>query len=230
MPTGFESRMRRNVSAHSKSGLLLALVLLCGTSQAHAKTTPAKKTTPSKSAPAKPAPAVSSAAQSSAQSGLPNLTAKDARADATWSMRAGLNVAALQCQFSPFLMSVPNYNAFLRQHSDELADSFNTMTGYFVRTKGKTGQRAFDSYATRTNQGYATFDAQYSFCEAAAVLARRALSVPKGQFADFAQAELPQFRTSLVAPPRSTVLAPRLEWANVPILKDPCPGNPGCRR
>ncbi len=161
---------------------------------------------------------------------LPGMTAKETKADATWSMRAGLNVAALQCQFSPFLMSVNNYNAFLRQHSDELADSFKTMTGYFVRTKGKTGQRAFDSYATRTNQGYATFDAQYGFCEAAATLARRALAVPKGSFGTFAQDELAQFRTSLLSPKNSDVLAPRLEWAYVAQLKDPCPGKPGCRR
>jgi hypothetical protein len=161
---------------------------------------------------------------------LPGMTAKDAKADKIWSMRAGLNVAALQCQFSPFLMSVNNYNAFLRQHSDELADSFKTMTGYFVRTKGKAGQRAFDSYATRTNQGYATFDAQYSFCEAAAMLARRALAVPKGSFGAFAEAELAQFRTSLLSPKTSTVLAPQLDWATVPKLTDPCPGKPGCRR
>lgn len=188
----------------SNRGLMLSLALLCSASGALAQ-------------------APSSAA-------LPGLTTKEAKADATWSMRAGLNVAALQCQFSPFLMSVNNYNAFLRQHSDELADSFKVMTNYFVRTKGKTGQRAFDTYATRTNQGYATFDAQYSFCEAAAVLARRALALPKGSFGSFAETELAQFRTSLVPPKTSTTLAPRLEWAQVPPLKDPCPGKPGCRK
>lgn len=161
---------------------------------------------------------------------LPNLTAKDARAEAVWQMRAGLNVAALQCQFSPFLMAVPNYNAFLRQHSDELAASFKGMTDYFVRTKGKGGQRAFDSYATRTNQSFATFDAQYGFCETAGVLARKALAVPKGKFADFAVAELPTLRASLQSPKQSEELQPRLAWAVVPPLKDPCPGRPGCKK
>jgi hypothetical protein len=163
---------------------------------------------------------------------LPGLTAKEANADAVWTLRAGLNVAALQCQFSPFLATVPTYNALLRQHSDELADAFKVMTGYFVRLKGpKAGQRMFDSYATRTNQNWATFDAQYSFCGAAAMTGRRALAVPKGKFGEFASTELGLLRKSLEGTSYSEVLAPRLEWAVVPTLKDPCPGREGraCR-
>lgn len=158
---------------------------------------------------------------------LPGLTAKEVRADAVWTMRAGLNVAALQCQFSPFLAAVPTYNALLRQHSDELADSFKVMTGYFVRTKGpKVGQRAFDSYATRTNQSWSTFDAQYSFCNAAAMTARHALGVPKGKFGDFATAELPPLRESLAGDSHLMALAPRLDWAVVPTVTNPCKGRP----
>lgn len=149
---------------------------------------------------------------------LPGLNVKEERADRIWRLRAGLNVAALQCQFSPFLATVPTYNALLRQHSDEMADSFKTMTGYFVRSKGpRVGQRAFDSYATRTNQSWATFDAQYSFCNAAAMVGRRALSVPKGKLGDFAESELGTFRESLIfnnSVPEA--LHPRLEWAHVP--------------
>ena len=47
-------------------------------------------------------------------------TPAEAEANAVWSTRAGLNIAALQCQFSPFLAAVRNYNDFLRQHADEL--------------------------------------------------------------------------------------------------------------
>jgi len=194
---------------HRVSPLLLSLALLGSAGGALAQAT---LSTPATSAP------------------LPGMTAKDARADAIWQMRAGLNVAALQCQFSPFLRTVANYNAFLRQHSDELAASFKGMTDYFVRTKGKAGQRAFDSYATRTNQSFATFDAQYSFCETAAVLGRKALAVPKGKFGDFAIAELPTLRASLVTPEQSLELKPSLTWAVVPTLKDPCPGRPGCKK
>lgn len=157
-------------------------------------------------------------AQAPPSAPLPGLNSKEELADKIWTLRAGLNVAALQCQFSPFLAAVPTYNALLRQHSDELADSFKTMTGYFVRSQGpKVGQRAFDTYATRTNQSWATFDAQYSFCNAAAMVGRRALGVPKGKFGEFAQTELAMLRESLkvnLDAPEAT--SPKLEWAHVP--------------
>src|SRR5512146_894579 len=159
---------------------------------------------------------------------LPGMNPKEARADNVWALRAGLNVAALQCQFSPFLATVPTYNALLRQHSDEMSQAFKTMTGYFVRTKGKAGQRAFDSYATRANQSWASFDGQVSFCNAAAMVGRKALSVPKGQLGEFAEAELPLLRQS-VDTEQEQLLAPRLDWAVVPQLTDPCPGKRRCR-
>jgi hypothetical protein len=168
------------------------------------------------------------AAQAAAPAPLPSLTVKEARADNVWALRAGLNVAALQCQFSPFLATVPTYNALLRQHSDEMSDAFKTLTGYFVRTKGKAGQRAFDSYATRSNQSWASYDGQVSFCNAAAMVGRKALSVPKGQLGEFAAAELPALRLA-VDTKQEQLLAPRLEWAVVPQLKDPCPGKSRCR-
>ncbi len=162
-----------------------------------------------------------------APQGLTGLNARESRAEAIWAMRAGLNVAALQCQFSPFLATVPTYNALLRHHSDEMADAFKAMTGYFVRQQGpRTGQRAFDTYATRTNQSWSTFDAQVRFCNAAALVGRRALSVPKGSFGDFAKAELPGFRQSVLAPAEPPSLAPRLEFVSVPEFRDPCPGRP----
>ncbi len=141
------------------------------------------------------------------------LSSKEEVADRIWTLRAGLNVAALQCQFSRFLATVPIYNALLAQHSGEFSDSFKTLTGYFVRHGGaKTGQRAFDTYATRTSQSWSTFDAQISFCNAAAALGRRALMVPKGKLGEFASAaELARFRASLIVePPRTPdVLLPR---------------------
>jgi hypothetical protein len=160
----------------------------------------------------------------------PNLNPAERTADAVWTMRAGLNVAALQCQFSPFLMTVPTYNAFLRQHSDELGAAFKAMNGHFVRVRGpKVGPRAFDTYATRTNQSWATFDAQYSFCEAAAMVGRRALAVPKGQFGKFAEAEIGSLRESLSGNSRIALASPRLEYASVRPLEDPCPGRPPSR-
>lgn len=170
----------------------------------------------------------SAGAEAAAPAPLPNMTAQESRADNVWALRAGLNVAALQCQFSPFLATVPTYNALLRQHSDEMGSAFKVLTGYFVRTKGKAGQRAFDSYATRANQSWASFDGQVSFCNTAALVGRKALAVPKGQLGEFAAAELPLLRTS-VETKQEQLLAPRLDWAVVPQLTDPCPGKRRCR-
>lgn len=151
---------------------------------------------------------------------LAGMTEREATAQRVWAMRAGLNVAALQCQYSPFLATVPTYNAFLRQHSDELASAFKTMTGYFARTRGaKAGARAFDSYATRMNQSWSTFDGQYSFCGASAMAGRRALFTPKGKLASFAEVELAPLRASLAGSGWSKDLAPRLEWAQIPQLR-----------
>ena len=47
---------------------------------------------------------------------MPRATAAELRAHMLWNLRAGLNVAALQCQFSPILMTVPNYNDLLRKN------------------------------------------------------------------------------------------------------------------
>jgi hypothetical protein len=43
---------------------------------------------------------------------IENATPTEQEAHALWSLRAALNVAALQCQFSPFLATVRNYNDF----------------------------------------------------------------------------------------------------------------------
>jgi hypothetical protein len=156
---------------------------------------------------------------------LQQLQPKEAVADRVWTLRAGLNVAALQCQFSPFLMTASYYNAVLRQHSDEFTDAFNTMNRYFVRVRGKkAGPRAFDTYATRSNQSFATFDAQYAFCDAAAALVRKALAVRKGQFGAFSAEHLPELRASLSRTTQFTSLL-RTDWAGLP---PPVP--PLCRK
>ena len=51
---------------------------------------------------------------------LPGATSKELLAHLIWNMRAGLNVAALQCQFSPSLMTVRNYNDLLFLKGSEL--------------------------------------------------------------------------------------------------------------
>ena len=64
----------------------------------------------------------------------------EVKANLLWAMRAGLNVAALQCQFAPSLRTVSNYNALLNQHKAELQKAYGTISAYFKRTGGKPGR------------------------------------------------------------------------------------------
>ncbi|WP_194744824.1 hypothetical protein [Thermaurantiacus tibetensis] len=177
-----------------------------------------------------PAPAAAQAASPSPAAvpgdvgGLPGMTPRELSAYTTWSLRAGLNVAALQCGFSKSLRAVDTYNAFLRQHSDELAAAVKTLAAYFNRTAGaRAGPRAFDTFNTKLYQGYSTFEAQYAFCDHSAMLGRAALAVPKGRLGPFAEAELPALRQVLAASFRNSPLAERtLGYVELPDLAAGC--------
>jgi len=129
---------------------------------------------------------------------MPGATDKELQAHLIWNMRAGLNVAALQCQFSPSLLSVRNYNDLLRQHSAELTAAYTAISGYFKRTGGKTWQTLLDQYTTRTYNGFSTLHAQLGFCETAGSIGREALDRPKGSLYLTARARMREFRNSLV--------------------------------
>ena len=130
---------------------------------------------------------------------VPGATPAEYRAHLIWNLRAGLNVAALQCQFSPFLRAVDNYNGLLAHHSKELAETYATMTGYFKRVQGaKPGQKAFDDYTTMTYNNFSTLQAQYGFCQTAAAITKEALARPKGELGALATARMRELRNSLV--------------------------------
>ncbi|WP_380876453.1 hypothetical protein ACFB49_08770 [Sphingomonas sp. DBB INV C78] len=129
---------------------------------------------------------------------IPNASPKELQAHLLWNMRAGLNVAALQCQFSPSLMTVRNYNDILRHHDRELNEAYNTMGAYFKRTAGKTWQKTFDQYTTKTYNGFSTLHAQLSFCETAAMIGRDAIGRRKGDLHLTAETKMREFRNSLV--------------------------------
>src|SRR3712207_6148946 len=120
---------------------------------------------------------------------IPGATGAEYRAHLLWNLRAGLNVAALQCQFSPYLRAVDNYNGILAHHSDELASAYTTLNNYFKRVQGNPakGQKAFDDYTTMTYNNFSTLQAQMGFCQTASNIAKEALLQPKGQFTAFAQ-------------------------------------------
>jgi hypothetical protein len=127
---------------------------------------------------------------------MPGATPAEYRAHLIWNLRSGLNVAALQCQFSPYLRAVDNYNGILAHHSRELAAAYAALEGYFRRVHGRTGPRRFDDYSTQTYNNFSTFQAQLGFCQTAARIAREALAARKGQFGALAQARMRELRGS----------------------------------
>lgn len=142
---------------------------------------------------------------------LPGATADEQRAAVVWNMRAALNVAALQCQFEPSLLTVQNYNAILADHKQELATSYTALTKYFERiakTK-KGGQTALDQFGTRTYSGFATVAAQYGFCTTTSSIGREALYTPRGGFGDVALSRMREVRNSLT--PWGEQQFPRME-------------------
>ncbi|WP_327754967.1 hypothetical protein VVT58_10525 [Sphingobium sp. SJ10-10] len=131
---------------------------------------------------------------------LPGANPAEIKAGLVWNLRAALNVAALQCQFEPTLLSISNYNAMIAHHDAELDAAQATLLGYFQRTvgKGKPGQMASDQYGTRIYSGYSTVQAQRGFCQAAALVGRQAIFAQRGTLNDVARNGLGSIKKSLI--------------------------------
>jgi hypothetical protein len=142
---------------------------------------------------------------------LVRATPAETRAHAVWTLRAALNVAALQCQYSPFLRTVDNYNQMLKKHGSELISAQTTMLSHYTRTMKRGGAAAFDRYNTRSYNSFSTLDAQYNFCWAAgqAGLALRVGDV--GAMGRIAEAMVPELRAALAyVPPAAGLSVPPL--------------------
>ncbi|RHW19367.1 hypothetical protein D1610_04495 [Sphingomonas gilva] len=131
---------------------------------------------------------------------LPGATPEEQRAALLWNLRSGLNVAALQCQFEPTLLTLSNYNAMLNNHRDELAASFETLTEYFQRTAKtkKEAQTLLDQYGTKTYQGFSVVGAQRTFCSMASDVGQDAIWAPRGALTNVAINRMRELRGSLV--------------------------------
>lgn len=129
---------------------------------------------------------------------MPKATPAELKAHMLWNLRAGLNVAALQCQFSPILMTVSNYNDLLRKNSAELLAAQTTLGGYFKRQNAKSWQKDFDSYTTRTYNGFSTMHAQLGFCDTASQIGRDARKLGRGRLTQLALERMRELRNSLV--------------------------------
>lgn len=149
---------------------------------------------------------------------MPKATPAELRAHMLWNLRAGLNVAALQCQFSPVLMTVANYNDLLRKNDAEFDAAQKALSGYFKRMSARTWQNDFDQYTTRTYNGFSTMHAQLGFCETAGRLGLAARKLGRGKLGQFALDHMREFRNSLV-PVGDPIHSQR--WINVPVAPIP---------
>jgi len=150
------------------------------------------------------------------------MTVAETEADAIWNLRAALNIAALQCQYSPFLATVSLYNDIQKQHFDELARAKSTMTAHFQRYEGRRAETSFDQYTTKTYNAFSTLDAQLAFCEQTASVGREVLAVRQGHLAPIALDRVPMLRASLVpVKPLSFLGAVDLLPLDIPSLELP---------
>lgn len=131
---------------------------------------------------------------------MPGATPAELTAGLVWQLRSALNVAALQCQFAPTLLTVANYNAMIHDHDAEFDAAQNTLLAYFTRVNKtkKAGQSAFDQFNTRVSSEFSTVSAQYGFCQTAGSVGEAVLFAPRGGVKDVAQARMRELRNSLV--------------------------------
>lgn len=150
------------------------------------------------------------------------MTTDETAAYAIWSMRAALNVAALQCQFSPYLATVRNYNDLIKQHSLEFGNAYKMLEKHFRRLDGPVGgRRTFDGFTTRLYNSFSTLQGQLSFCAAAGTIGREALAMPYGTLTGYAGQAVVRLRSSLVAPP-DPYRSLQLSYLRLPRIPDPC--------
>ncbi|MBB5687039.1 hypothetical protein [Sphingobium boeckii] len=130
---------------------------------------------------------------------LPGARPEELRAAMVWSLRTGLNLAALQCQFQESLLTVNQYVVLLKDHKAELNSSYETLKNYFKRTSKSPGAGlvALDKYGTKVSISYSTVGGQYGFCRTASHIGRAALFTPKGGLGTLAAARLAELRKSL---------------------------------
>ena len=131
---------------------------------------------------------------------LPGATPAELRAALVWNLRAALNVAALQCQFEPTLLTLGNYNSILRDHKTELRAAYATLEKYFIRmakNNAKVGQTELDRFGTRVYSGFSTISAQYTFCVAAGRIGHDAIFAKPGTLGDLAEGRMQELRKSL---------------------------------
>ena len=157
---------------------------------------------------------------------LPGATPAEYRAHLLWNLRSGLNVAALQCQFSPYLRTVDSYNTVINQHARELAAAYTALKAISAGPAPARPGGNFDRYSTMTYNNFSTLQAQFAFCQTAARIGKEALMTRRGELGKLAAARMRELRNSLV-PARDYYAFDRQPIRLSPIVMGP-PQRPDC--
>ncbi|MGD9810091.1 MAG: hypothetical protein AB7U35_01990 [Sphingobium sp.] len=156
---------------------------------------------------------------------LPGATPLEVQAGMVWHLRAAMNVAALQCDFEPNLLTVSNYNATLAQHKSELDQTVKILEGYFARTvgRGSVGNRAFDRFNTKAYSSYSTVHAQKDFCNVMGSVGREAIFAPRGSLAQVARNRLGEIRRAQIPTGEQYFTNPAYAFkATLPLFTKKC--------
>ncbi len=114
------------------------------------------------------APAALLAAPAAAQTAAPVAETGASALDLVWSVRSGLNVAALQCRNADL---TSNYNVFLKRHANLLAAAYAAQEQRFRRQFAAGWQTQLDAALTRQFNMYVLLPDTQAFCRWATALA-----------------------------------------------------------
>ena len=114
------------------------------------------------------------------------------RDEASWHVRAALNVAALGCRDAAEPETVAAYNRLLRQQRESLAAADAGVKTVYRARHGAGWESMHDRQMTRVYNFFAQPTAQLGFCSAAREVLARAETVTQAQFPDFAAEALPR--------------------------------------
>lgn len=114
------------------------------------------------------------------------------RDEASWHVRAALNVAALGCRDAAETETVAAYNRLLRTQRDSLAAADAGVKSTYHARHGAGWEDIHDRQMTRVYNFFAQPTAHDGFCATAREMLARAETVEPAGFADFAAEALPQ--------------------------------------
>ncbi len=107
-----------------------------------------------------------------------------------WHMRAGFNVAALNCTSPQHMIIADHYNQFLRTHARGLAAANTAVDRKYRASYGSAAQSTRDRFMTQVYNHFALPPASAQFCDASLLIAQESVTVPTANLTAFGDTSL----------------------------------------